>query len=220
MVASFLIQDHTVFNIKKPLSAGIILNVCCWKTGGLKGRRRGVYCYNKLSNMTLVWHLLFNMIPADKGFTPKNTVWVGGPWTAVISFKLIKKHFTVNHRFYKIFNKNTIKLSYSCMPSVGSAIKQHNSKLLNPTNTDALPCNCQDKTKCPVPNARRTKAVVYTAVVTAEDVLSVSIMAQLKGKSKQGYQDMKHHSVTASMKKKPLCHSTSVSWKTEDRNTK
>ena len=55
------------------------------------------------------------------------------------------------------------------MPSVGSAIKQHNSKLLNPTNTDTLPCNCQDKTKCPVPDACRTKTVVYTAVVTAED---------------------------------------------------
>ena len=106
----------------------------------------------------------------------RKVIWFNPPFNSCVRtnvgkqfLKLIKKHFTVNHRFYKIFNKNTIKLSYSCMPSVGSAIKQHNNKLLNPTNTDTLPCNCQDKTKCPVPDACRTKTVVYTAVVTAED---------------------------------------------------
>lgn len=56
------------------------------------------------------------------------------------------------------------------MPSVGIAIKQHNfNKLLNPTNTNAVPCNCENKTKCPVPDACRTKTVAYAAVVTTEN---------------------------------------------------
>ena len=120
--------------------------------------------------------LKFDANRAPRRNRNRKVIWFNPPYNSCVRtnvgkkfLKLIKKHFTANHHFRKIFNENTVKLSYSCMPSIGSAIKRHNSKLLNPTNTDALPCNCQDKTKCPVPNACRTKAVVYTAVVTAED---------------------------------------------------
>ena len=82
------------------------------------------------------------------------------------------------------------------MPSVGSAIKQHNSKLLNPTNPDPLPCNCEDKTKGPVPNACCTKAVVYTAVVAAEDVeliYHVSMEGEVKARISVHETSFRHH---------------------------
>ena len=40
--------------------------------------------------------------------------------------KLVKKHFLRGHKLYKIFSKDTLKLSYSCMSSMSSIIKQHN----------------------------------------------------------------------------------------------
>ena len=36
--------------------------------------------------------------------------------------KLVKKHFRRNNIFHKIFNKNTIKISYSCMGNISSII--------------------------------------------------------------------------------------------------
>ena len=47
--------------------------------------------------------------------------------------KLISKHFSLNNnKFVKIFIKNTIKLSYSCMPNIRSEINDHNKKYYNP----------------------------------------------------------------------------------------
>ena len=40
--------------------------------------------------------------------------------------KLIDKHFPVGSKLRKVFNRNTVMVSYSCMPSMGSIIKQHN----------------------------------------------------------------------------------------------
>ena len=45
-----------------------------------------------------------------------------------IFIKLISKHFPPNHKFVKIFNKNTIKLSYSCMLNIRSKINGHSKK--------------------------------------------------------------------------------------------
>ena len=33
-------------------------------------------------------------------------------------FKLLKKHFGKNHKYHKIFNKNNINVSYSCMDNI------------------------------------------------------------------------------------------------------
>ena len=51
---------------------------------------------------------------------------------------------------------------------MGSIIKQHNDRLLNPVSNDVEPCNCQDKANCRLPDACRTRSTVYTATVEAE----------------------------------------------------
>ena len=35
------------------------------------------------------------------------------------------------HKYQKIFNRNTIKISYSRMPNIKSKISAHNTKTLN-----------------------------------------------------------------------------------------
>ena len=68
-----------------------------------------------------------------------------------IFIKLVSKHFPLNHKFVKIFNKNTIKLSYSCMSNIKSEINGHNRKVLqlNPTEPQKL-CNCFVKEDSPI----------------------------------------------------------------------
>ena len=45
--------------------------------------------------------------------------------------KLVKQHFPKHHKLNKIFNKNTLKLSYYCMKNISSIIKQHKVKILS-----------------------------------------------------------------------------------------
>ena len=65
--------------------------------------------------------------------------------------KLVDKHFPHHHKFNKIFNRNTIKVSYSCMDNMESMIHKHNAKILNPLpeNTGNM-CSCREKYSCPL----------------------------------------------------------------------
>ena len=44
--------------------------------------------------------------------------------------KLVNDSFPKGHILHKIFNKNTLKLSYKCMPNMRKIISAHNSKIL------------------------------------------------------------------------------------------
>ena len=70
----------------------------------------------------------------------RNIIWFNPPYSQNVKsnigkrlLKLVKKHFPRDHKLYKIFNRNTLKLSYSCMSSMSSVIKQHNYKVLSTT---------------------------------------------------------------------------------------
>ena len=63
----------------------------------------------------------------------RNISWFNPPYSKIVKTKigkfflqLIKKHFPKEHKFHKIFNKNTLKLSYSCMPNIKTKINAHN----------------------------------------------------------------------------------------------
>ena len=83
----------------------------------------------------------------------RNIIWFNPPYSKSVKtnigrifIKLISKHFPPNHKFVKIFNKNTIKLSYSCMPNIRSKINGHNktkntvTQACRATEIMQLPC--------------------------------------------------------------------------------
>ena len=41
-------------------------------------------------------------------------------------FKLLKRNFPSGSQLHKIFNKNCVKLSYSCMPNINGIINRSN----------------------------------------------------------------------------------------------
>ena len=88
----------------------------------------------------------------------RKILWFNPPYSKTVKTKikkfflqLIKKHFPKEHKFHKIFNRNTLKLSYSCMPNVKTKINTHNRVILrNTPSKNTKHCNCQQKENCPM----------------------------------------------------------------------
>ena len=90
---------------------------------------------------------------------------------------LLERHFPSGHKYHSIFNKQTVKISYSCCPSVQSAISVHNRKLLrnNISSTNSPPasqppqlCNCKSAEVCPMSGSCLKSAIIYKATVSSE----------------------------------------------------
>ena len=87
-------------------------------------------------------------------------------------FNLLKKHFPTQHHLHKIINRNTVKLSYCCMPNMATIIHSHNKALLQ--NEQKLhensqqTCNCRVRSKCPPNGKYMAKNIVYQADVSGE----------------------------------------------------
>ena len=81
--------------------------------------------------------------------------------------KLVRKTFPRSHKFNKIFNLNTIKISYSSKPNVMNLIKQHNSKILS-KDQDKIQqsCYCRIKESSPLNGKCLHQCMVYKAEVT------------------------------------------------------
>ena len=48
--------------------------------------------------------------------------------------KLVNQHFDKNHTYHKIFNRNTLKISYSYIKKFKTKILKHNNKTFNNLN--------------------------------------------------------------------------------------
>ena len=85
-----------------------------------------------------------------------------------IFFNLINKHFPPHHKFSKIFNRNNMKISYSCMPNMKSRINIHNKKVTKAKpSAQARTCNCINKSKSPLNNKYLSNNVLYKANITS-----------------------------------------------------
>ena len=103
----------------------------------------------------------------------RNIIWFNPPYCKSVETKvgrvflnLIDKHFGANHKYHKIFNRNTIKVSYSCMDSMENVIKQHNRKILKKEKPIQRSCNCRIKDNCLLGNKCLYTNVVYSAMVS------------------------------------------------------
>lgn len=97
---------------------------------------------------------------------------------------LIDKHFPKDNKLRKIFNRNTIKISYSCMNNAKQIIDNHNKQILkpytqandtataNPNTTqdkNLKTCNFRQKNTCPLEGNYLQSSVIYQATVTRND---------------------------------------------------
>lgn len=107
----------------------------------------------------------------------RNILWFNPPHSEHVKtdvgrsfLKLIDKHFPPHHKYHKLFNRNNVKVSYSCMQNVKSIINSHNTKILQSTQNDEIdPCNCKSKPECPLNGQCNIKSIVYNAQVNSDN---------------------------------------------------
>ena len=124
--------------------------------------------------------LTYNPQPKRKRNHQRKVIWYNPPWNANVKTNLGRKFLNIidrcfpnGHPLHKIFNKHTLKLSYSCMPNMKSIISSHNKALLSDyhrsqTQTDEKECNCRKKDQCPLDEKCLTQNVVYQATVSTQ----------------------------------------------------
>ena len=134
-------------------------------------------------------------------------------------FKIVDKHFNKDHQYYKILNRNTIKLSYSCMNNVRAIIQSHNKRTLarkdTPANQPSRSCNCTKKDQCPLNGKCLTENLIYKATVS-----SSSGMMEYLGSTGQTFKKRYYgHKSSITRREKRL--ETKLSdyvWKIKDNN--
>ena len=103
----------------------------------------------------------------------RNIIWFNPPFSKSVSTNVAKtflqsvtKHFLRSHKLHKIFNRNTVKVSYSCMNNMPKIIKGHNKKVTLKPRDHRPKCNCSKKAECPMEGNCLVNDVVYKCDVT------------------------------------------------------
>ena len=109
----------------------------------------------------------------------RKVIWFNPPYNSCVSSKIGSKFlrtldqcFPAGSRLHKIFNRNYVKVSYSCTANVQQAIHRHNLKSArNTTEQTTLnkACNCRRKQECPMENNCMAESIIYQATVIASD---------------------------------------------------
>ena len=105
----------------------------------------------------------------------KNIIWFNPPFSRNVSTKigkcflnLLDKHFPRNHRLHKIFNRNNVKVSYSCTKSMKTLITNHNKNILGKKpSINKSHCNCRNKEACPLNGQCQIGEVVYESTLSS-----------------------------------------------------
>ena len=110
--------------------------------------------------------------PTSRKNRSRKVIWYNPPFSMNVEtnvaktfLALVRKHFPRYHKFNKIFNKNNVKVSYSCMDNMAKILKSHNAKLTKDENARNTACNCQSSRVCPLNGNCQVDIVVYGAVV-------------------------------------------------------
>ena len=106
----------------------------------------------------------------------RNIMWFNSPFSKNVATKigryflnLLDKHFPQDHNFHKIFNRNNIKVSYSCMSNIKSAINSHNSSIHSPVNNQSSTGNCINKTDCSLQEKWLSQNTLYQADISSKN---------------------------------------------------
>ena len=101
----------------------------------------------------------------------RKIIWFNPPYNksvvtnvAKIFLKLLDKHFPKNNKLHKIFNRNSVKVSYSYTENISQIISSHNKNLLQPIKNQELPCSCRHKENCPMQEKCRMKNALYKCI--------------------------------------------------------
>ena len=76
--------------------------------------------------------------------------------------------FPKDHQMQVIFNKNCVKVSYSCMNNITSISSTYNKNILKPKQI-SFSCNCRNKDNFPRNGECLTPNIIYQADITTDN---------------------------------------------------
>ena len=107
----------------------------------------------------------------------KNVIWFNPLFRVNVKTKfgnyllnLIGKLFPPRDKFNKLFNRNTIKVSYNCVPNIKGEIHKHDKSTSEKTyqkHPDTQLCNCTNEKQRPLNGHCLTESIVCQANITA-----------------------------------------------------
>ena len=107
----------------------------------------------------------------------RKTIWFNPPFSLNVKtnvakkfLKIVDKNFPKSHKLHKLFNRNNLKVSYSCVPNVSNIITNHNKNVLsNKPEPESITttCNCRQKASCPLNGKCLDRSIIYLCNVKA-----------------------------------------------------
>lgn len=113
----------------------------------------------------------------EKRNRKRNITWFNPPFNKAVAtnvgrkfLNIVKDTFKQDHPLRKIFNANTIKLSYCCTTNMHSMVTAENTRKLKTEYGEqgdqvAKKCNCRRKAECPMSGDCLSAGIIYQATV-------------------------------------------------------
>ena len=105
----------------------------------------------------------------------RNATWFNPPYSLSVRtnvgkefLKLVDNSFPPSNPLHKLFNRQTVKLGYKCMPNMKTEVARHNNKVLQEDQLQAAIPACKFEggpPNCPVGGDCQKTGVVYQASV-------------------------------------------------------
>ena len=101
-------------------------------------------------------------------------MWFNPPWNSEVEtnigkefLKLVEECFPPENPLSKIFNRKSVKVSYSTTPSIEQIIAGKNAKVLNeqPNEKPSKSCSCTKGKECLLGNKCLVKEIIYQATI-------------------------------------------------------
>ena len=123
-------------------------------------------------------------IPANPSGSRKNrnrkAIWWTPPYSMSVQTNLTKMFYSIIVRAIpknleslpRLFNRNNLKISYSCTRNMGTIIASHNSRIQHQNSQEDdnnRLCNCRVRANCPLNGHCLTKSVVYRGDISTND---------------------------------------------------
>lgn len=127
----------------------------------------------QLQPPTEIWKTSTDQLRSEKKCRRRNITWYNPPFSKRLFsnvgkkfLNIVKESFPNSNPLRKIFNKNTLKVSYSCMLSLDADNKSLLRKVL--PMPEKL-CNCRVKPNCPLDEKCLMENIIYQATVESEE---------------------------------------------------
>ena len=117
--------------------------------------------------------------PPKKRQRHRNVIWFTPPFSNLVKTNLGRKflqlldtEFPLGHQLRKLFNRKTVKVSYSTLPNMEQIISSHNKKVLNKSQnqprSEERTCNCRKdrRDECPLGQKCLQSSVIYEAQIS------------------------------------------------------